>query len=1663
MVFIVYQKNSYKEYVLPNVDNSDFTILIDRYTFGFKEDVNIHFEVADRVRTVLATNKYTVTCSGIAENRHVLKDGDILSFKTKGGESFRGIIAETAPVLNVIKKYDLTSSSYISIGEDPDSIISYSFNELVSKNHCEIRRQSDGVYIYDTSTNGVFLNNKRIEKTYRLKFGDTLNIFGLHLVYLNDILGVASSYGKLTVNEKYLKRRNEKYESHNHNAVKKNSFKSYFSRSPRIIPAIDRDEIDIEAPPAPKFSKKKPLIYTIGPAFTMAIPMLMGSGMAIISSQASGRYAGAFMYTGIITAMCSAAIGIIWGLLNMRYTRQSEAEDEQERFNAYGNYLLEKVEKLKSSYERNTQAMHSMYPSAAECCRYNASTYTLWNRNRSHNDFLFCRLGLGDVPFQVNINIPKEKFDIVFDDLREKPAVIKREYETLKNVPVGIDLTKSNLYGVVGGRNKEGAISILYNIVAQLAANNCYTDVKLVFVYNEKSLQDKKELEFAKWLPHVWSEDKKTRYIAANKLEASDIFYELASVFRQRGEEKSDSISEKTVIKKPYYVLFVKDPELLEGQLITKYIYSPSAEYGLTTFILSDSYNNLPNECENIIENDTYFSGIYNALDWGSDKKDIVFDKVTASELTALSKGISELQVNEMESTMDIPARLDFLEMYGVSRLKDLGVEERWRKNRTFNTMRALVGKKAGGDDCYLDIHEKFHGPHGLVAGTTGSGKSELLQTYILSLAVNYSPEDVAFFVIDYKGGGMANLFSDLPHMIGHISNLSGNQVRRAMISIKSENMRRQRLFNECGVNNINLYTRLYKNHETSVPVPHLFIIIDEFAELKKEEPDFMRELISVAQVGRSLGVHLILSTQKPSGTVDDNIWSNSKFRLCLRVQDRQDSNDMLHKPDAAYITQAGRAYLQVGNDEIYELFQSGWSGAVYNDSNHDSRAEVAGMILNTGKTAIVGSRTQIKHKEMEKREWYVSLISSVLEVMKAKGIKNISEVKGSDHTETVAFVSDVIEYMNSNNMNYKDTNTNRNSLVHFIELWPENENEPVKIANIITGKAAMQGIKLPEKKEQTQLEAIVRYLAQLSEKDGRNYNLRLWLPILPEYLYLDELKGFKDTSFNGSTWQDTGKKWSLSAVVGMYDDPENQAQLPLNVDFDANGNYAVCGMVVSGKSTFLQTLLYSLACKYSPEHLNMYVIDYSSHMLAPFEKLPHCGGVIYDSDTEKLARFFNMLSAEMDRRKELFGGGNYVQYVQAYGKKLPAWIIALDNYAGFREKTNNAYDDTVLRLAKEGIGYGIYFVVTAGGFGMTEIPGRIADNIRTSISLELGDKFKYMDVMRTTRLTTIPEAGVKGRGLAQVEGAFLEFHTALSLKAEDDFARIRLLTEKCEQMKNAWGGPVAKRIPEIPQNPNRDTFIQHEDYKNIVSGNMGLIPYAYREDDASLYCVDLSSVYCYSISGKGRTGKTNTIKAIMRSASDCGGRIVVFEKGVQELRKTAEQCSAEYLSSDKENYDFWAGIKDEFVRRNKKKRELINEGLDEHQIYEKMKQEKPVYLFIADMEAFIESVYKPEAGVPDMKGFVENVMEKGSLHNIFIFACVNNDMSAVSATYKAYKCFISYKTGVHLGGNVSAQKIFTFRNIPYAEQAKVLKKGIGLVPSAADDTAAERIIIPAI
>jgi len=1652
MVFIVYKDDVFREYYLPAIDNSDYKLTLDKNLFSLKADVTLFLESIEQKWYIRDSRDYSMRSDSVEFAHTELRGGEILTLKTSSGEKAQCIIADCVYSPCGFKKFDSTDFKYMTIGNNSSATVTYSFMNFVSKNHCAFFRENGRFIVEDTSSNGVFVNYKRINQRRELRFGDTVSIFGLNVVFLNNIIAIQTRYGDVTFNGGLMP---YVFPEASGSAVIMRPV-DYFNRAPRALSPITKEEIAVESPPPPSFTKKSSLFNTIGPAFTMALPMLLGCVLAIYGSGEGGN--SAFMYTGLVSAVGSAALGALWAVLNLREQKRDEVKAEEKRFNLYGNYLMEISEHLKEAYAQNTNAMHAMYPPAETCSGFTQKSAALWNRNWAHDDFLFCRLGTGDVPFQVKIKLPDEKFSLESDQLRGKAKLLYENYKTLSGVPVGVDLREHLLWGVVGGKSKAGCFPIIDSLIAQIAANNCYTDVKLVFCFDEKSLSGNDRWEYVKWLPHLWDEGRKNRYFASGAEETGDVLFELSNIMRRRAENTDNSSDKRP--PEPHCILFVFDATLLEGGLISKYVYDPKPEYGLTTVILTDYYERLPNACRNIIQNDRRFRGSYDTLGEQSDRQEIIFDSVRPDSMSVFSRNIANIHVRETGGDSDIPNTLDFFEMYGASSLDELRVQELWRKNRTYNTMRAPVGTKAGGAPCYLDIHEKYHGPHGLVAGTTGSGKSETLQTYMLSLAVGYSPDDVAFFVIDFKGGGMANLFSGLPHMAGQISNLSGNQIRRAMISIKSENLRRQRLFNECGVNNINAYTRLYKGGETSVSIPHLIIVIDEFAELKREEPEFMQELISVAQVGRSLGVHLILATQKPAGTVDDNIWSNSKFRLCLRVQDRQDSMDMLHRPDAAYLTQAGRCYFQVGNDEIFDLFQSGWSGAAYDSNMAENRSALALMITPNGKTALAGSYSKMRRRERERGRWYTALAQNALALKDTMGINEpLCDLDGVALTEFSVILSSTVREQGYDPGNRE---ADLRAIKTFIQLMPQDITDAEECADHVVQAAAENGKTLPELKEKTQLEVIVDYLAKVAGESGYERSAQLWMPLLPEHLLLEELSGVLERLFNGSEWknQPSGTRFHLETAVGLYDDPENQAQLPLTVNFSENGSLAVLGAVISGKSTFLQTLLYSLMSEYTPGHVCFYILDYSSGLLAPFAGYPHVGGVLNENDADQTGKLFNMLDKMLDERKKALGGGSFSQFVKANGWTLPVIMLVIDNFSNFKEKTENVYDDLLVRLSKEGAGLGIFLILSAAGFGMAEIQNRIADSLKSVVCLEMGDKFKYMDALSTTSIPVLPESGIKGRGLSRADGRLLEFQTALSCEADDDYRRGEKLRLEGERMCSAWSGKRAAPIPFIPENPLYNNLAALDDYI-VLSESKNKIPYAYCAEDASVYSADMRNLYCFSITGKRRTGKTNALKLLIKGVLNKNGDMYVCETRSTELKLFANDNGVKYLSDDAELFSCLDSIKDVFIARNSVKRECATSGMSDAKIYAKMSEEKPVFFFIADLGSFLESVYNPKEGIGNMSGFLENIIEKGSLHNIYFFACVNTDDSSVAAGYALYQLFTGYRTGVHLGGNVSAQHIFNFQDIHYSELSKSYKKGVGLAPAPEDDTVSVKVIIP--
>ena len=308
------------------------------------------------------------------------------------------------------------------------------------------------------------------------------------------------------------------------------------------------------------------------------------------------------------------------------------------------------------------------------------------------------------------------------------------------------------------------------------------------------------------------------------------------------------------------------------------------------------SQADIPQGCGYIIDiRDQSTAALVNCADKG-DLACFRYPVLTNSQAMDIVDLLAPVYTEEISLEGSLTKTISMFELLNILAVDDLNLEKRWAASQVYKSMAAPLGVSKNGV-ISLDLHDKAHGPHGLVAGTTGSGKSEILQTYILSMATLFAPSEVGFVIIDFKGGGMVNQFKELPHLMGAITNIDGKEINRSLKSIKAELQKRQRCFAAADVNHIDKYIRKFKAGKADQPLPHLIIIVDEFAELKAEQPEFMKELISAARIGRSLGVHLILATQKPSGQVNEQIWSNSRFKLCLKVQSQADSNEVLKSP----------------------------------------------------------------------------------------------------------------------------------------------------------------------------------------------------------------------------------------------------------------------------------------------------------------------------------------------------------------------------------------------------------------------------------------------------------------------------------------------------------------------------------------------------------------------------------------------------------------------------------------------------------------------------------------------------------------------------------------------------------------------------------------------
>ena len=1361
----------------------------------------------------------------------------------------------------------------ITIGKSLNCDIIYN-NTLINDKQAKIFYSNGKLMLENYDTNyGIFLNDTSVSNKVKLLFnGDIIFIMGLRIVVIGNNFFITNPFNRVSYNQRkfeLVKKQQKVVEPTGtpEEDVKLFSEKDFFARAPRITSGIEREKIKIEAPPQKQEKDEKPLIYTIGPSLAMGLVMLISMSSAI-SGVSNGTASVKSTVTSALMTVAMLISMILFPILNNKYEKRKKKKKEETRQKKYKEYINKKINQIDDVMIKQKNILFDKYLSAEECAQIILNKDSrLWERKTEDEDFLTIRVGLGDLPIEADIEYPNKEFSMEDDNLIELINSVAKKSKVIKNVPITASLASKNIAAAIIENDERTTEKFAQNLIMQLVALHSYADLKLVFLLKkEKNVR----WEHMKTLPHIWDEQKEIRFWADEYDDMKDIsrYLEIELNNRRKYEDKFDYRSFA-----PYYLIITDDYKTIENLKIVTEILNAKRNLGFGLFCITDNMLHLPNECQLFININGHNGSLFENQITATTKKEFYFDTSFTFFFENIGQRLSNIPIRvNTASKFSLPETYTFLEMYDAGRIEQLNILQRWMTNDSTKSLQAPIGIDTNGMQIVLDIHEKAHGPHGLIAGSTGSGKSEFIITYILSLAVNYHPNDVSMILIDYKGGGLAGAFQKgnvkLPHIVGTITNIDKVGLQRSLVSIQSELRRRQIKFNQArektdeGTIDIYKYQKLFHDGVVKEPIPHLLIICDEFAELKQQQPDFMDELISVARIGRSLGVHLILATQKPAGVVNDQIRSNSKFGICLKVQDRQDSIDVIKRPDAAELKRAGQFYIQVGNNEYFALGQSAWAGASYEPSD-------------------------IIKKNVDNSMKFVSNIGSV--------IKKIDDTK-----------------------------------------------------------------RAPVKKDGEQLTNIVKYIYEL----GKNENIHLkplWLENIPEIIMLDKTK---------EKYKIEKKENEVIPVIGEYDDPYNQRQGPVELDFKKQGNIIVYGNAESGKETLISTMVYDIITTYTVREAQMYLLDFGSEALKIFKDAPHVGDVVLSTDAEKINRLFEMIQREMKRRTEVLSnyGGDIKLYIKDTGIPMPQIIVVINNYEGFVENYGEKYDDILLTLCREGIKYGIIFVLTASAYNSVRY--RLSQNFRQKIALQLNNEDDFLNIIEGVKKKR--PAHIFGRGLIKY-GDVYEFQTARICEPERWNSFIKAEIKKLNS-------EYTERAVSIPVLPNQ---IKVEDVRELVT-QLDKLPIGIYKASLGLATYDFKNNLVNIISAKNVDVVAEYITHLYEEFNlleDVEVTIFDSEGIVQETRKN--------LKLDYQNYSL--------------------------KIQNNLKKNKHNICIIIGIDKFLTNI--GTSILPDLKKAEE-------LKN-YTFIVVDSVFKLKNHEYDDwYKAYITKDTGIWVGNGISDQYI---------------------------------------
>jgi len=741
-----------------------------------------------------------------------------------------------------------------------------------------------------------------------------------------------------------------------------------FNRSPRVESRYPGEEY--EGPDIPK--EQEPLPF---PWIALAAPAVMGIAFIFLPGVSAFR----FLFIALAPIIM---IGTFLGQVALRRRRHRIAV---ERFESQLKYLGETLTS-EAFVEREVRLQEA--PSTAEVLA-DATRFgpLLWTRRPEHWSFLNLRLGLGAAPTRNSVTGLNSRSGIA--EFTERFEALVESHRLLPGVPFVDSLKDAGALGVAGSPTV--AAEATHGLLVQLAG--LYSPAEMAFA-GVVSPAWSPQFQWLKWLPHTASAftPLKTVQLADTRVGGNAVLAALEELIVERTGRMSgrleqdhgpilddDSVMSRgsTVGEKsaeatdeqrpgiPCIVLLISDDAPVDRARLVAVI-ERAAQAGIFPIWISDTVAQLPAACRTFLDVDTDTAPVP-----GTDGLDAVngtvgyvrlgqrypltVTRVKAANALSFARGLAGVSDSgaSVADESDMPRSVSLANLLGTGMLDASdAVVDRWRENdslhdrtpgaphrkRRSGKLRAIVGQ-SNLDAMSLDL--RVQGPHALVGGTTGSGKSEFLQAWVLAMAAEYSPDRVSFLFIDYKGGSAFADCVELPHTVGLVTDLSPHLVRRALTSLRAELHFREHLFNRKKVKDL---IELEKRGDPECP-PALVLVIDEFAALVSEVPEFVDGVVDIAQRGRSLGIHLIMATQRPAGVIRDNLRANTNLRIALRMADAHDSVDVVGSPIAATFdpTIPGRGVVKSGPGHLTS-FQSGYAGGFTREVEEKPEIEVASL-----------------------------------------------------------------------------------------------------------------------------------------------------------------------------------------------------------------------------------------------------------------------------------------------------------------------------------------------------------------------------------------------------------------------------------------------------------------------------------------------------------------------------------------------------------------------------------------------------------------------------------------------------------------------------------------------------------------------------------------------